>query len=34
MTKTLARIKPKAVVIEDLNVSGMMKNKYLSKAVK
>jgi putative transposase len=34
MTKTLARIKPKAVVIEDLNVIGMMKNRYLSKAVK
>ena len=33
MTKDLVRTKPKAIVIEDLNVSGMMKNKHLSKAI-
>lgn len=33
MTKDLVRIKPKAIVMEDLNVSGMMKNKHLSKAI-
>lgn len=33
MTKDLVRTKPKAIVIEDLNVRGMMKNKHLSKAI-
>ena len=33
MTKELVRTKPKAIVIEDLNVSGMMKNRHLSKAI-
>jgi putative transposase len=33
MTATLVRAKPKFVVIEDLNVSGMMKNRHLSKAI-
>lgn len=29
----LVKIKPAYIVIEDLNISGMMKNKYLSKAI-
>ena len=29
----LAKIKPKHITIEDLNVQGMMKNRHLSKAV-
>lgn len=33
MTKDLVRTKPKAIVIEDLNVRGMMKNRHLSKAI-
>lgn len=33
VTKELVRIKPKQIVIEDLNVKGMMRNKHLSKAV-
>lgn len=33
MTRELVNMKPKRIVIEDLNVSGMMKNKHLSKAV-
>lgn len=33
MTKDLVRTKPKAIVIEDLNVKGMMKNRHLSKAI-
>lgn len=33
MTASLVKTKPKFVVIEDLNVSGMMKNRHLSKAV-
>ena len=33
ITKELVKTTPKKIVIEDLNVSGMMKNKYLSKAV-
>jgi len=32
-THTLVTMLPKRVVMEDLNVSGMMKNKHLSKAV-
>lgn len=31
-TTTLVRTKPKSVVIEDLNIIGMMKNKHLSKS--
>lgn len=33
VTKNLVRNTPKKIVIEDLNVKGMMKNKHLSKAV-
>lgn len=33
MTKDLVRTKPKAIVIEDLNVRGMTKNRHLSKAI-
>ena len=33
MTAALVRAKPKAIVIEDLNVRGMMSNRHLSKAV-
>lgn len=33
MTKELVRTKPKAIVIEDLNVRGMLKNRHLSKAI-
>lgn len=33
MTKELVRTKPKAIIIEDLNVSGMLKNRYLAKAI-
>ena len=33
ITKELVKTTPKTIVIEDLNVSGMMKNKHLSKAV-
>jgi len=33
ITTALAKTKPEYVVIEDLNVSGMMKNRHLSKAV-
>ncbi|MGF7186428.1 putative transposase [Desulfitispora alkaliphila] len=33
ITTSLVRTKPKYIVIEDLNVSGMMKNKKLSKAI-
>ena len=33
VTAEIVKIKPYAVVIEDLNVSGMMKNKHLSKAI-
>lgn len=32
-THTLVSMSPKTVVMEDLNVSGMMKNKHLSKAI-
>ena len=32
-TATLVRIKPKAIVLEDLNIAGMRKNKYLSHSV-
>ena len=32
-TSYLVRTKPKRIVIEDLNVSAMMKNKHLSKAI-
>ena len=32
-THALVAMMPKAVVMEDLNVSGMMKNKHLSKAI-
>lgn len=33
VTKDLVRTKPKAICIEDLDVSKMMKNKHLSKAI-
>ena len=33
VTKALVRTTPKKIVIEDLNVKGMMKNKHLAKAV-
>ena len=33
VTKNLVKTTPKRIVIEDLNVRGMMKNKHLSKAV-
>jgi putative transposase len=33
VTKEIVKTKPSCVVIEDLNVSGMMKNKNLSKAI-
>lgn len=33
VTMDIVRTKPYAVVIEDLNVSGMLRNKHLSKAV-
>lgn len=33
VTYDLVRTKPSIIVIEDLNVSGMMKNKHLSKAI-
>lgn len=33
VTKDLVRTTPKKIVIEDLNVKGMMRNKHLSKAV-
>lgn len=33
VTKDLVRTTPKKIVIEDLNVKGMMKNKHLSKSV-
>lgn len=33
VTSAIAKTKPSAVVIEDLNVSGMMKNRHLSKAI-
>jgi len=32
-TTKLVKLNPKAIVIEDLNVKGMMKNKHLSKAI-
>ncbi|SDO17903.1 putative transposase [Paenibacillus sp. yr247] len=32
-TSAIAKTKPRAVVMEDLNVSGMMKNHYLSNAI-
>ncbi|WP_415841268.1 RNA-guided endonuclease InsQ/TnpB family protein, partial [Paenibacillus alkaliterrae] len=32
-TSVIAKTKPSAVVMEDLNVSGMMKNRHLSKAI-
>lgn len=33
MTHDLVSMEPKRIVMEDLNVSGMMKNKHLSKAI-
>ena len=33
ITRTIINRKPKLIVLEDLNVSGMMKNKHLAKAV-
>ena len=33
-TNTIVKTKPCRVVVEDLNVKGMMKNKHLSKAIK
>ena len=32
-TSSIVKTKPRKIVLEDLNVKGMMKNKYLSKAV-
>ncbi len=32
-TNKIVKLKPNRVVMEDLNISGMMKNKYLSKAI-
>ena len=32
-TTEIVKIKPSYIVLEDLNVSGMMKNRHLSKAV-
>jgi putative transposase len=32
-TKKLVDLNPKAIVMEDLNVKGMMKNRHLSKAI-
>lgn len=34
ITTSLIKLNPEAIVIEDLNVSGMMKNKHLSEKVK
>jgi putative transposase len=33
ITTSLVKAKPKYIVIEDLNISGMMKNKHLSKVI-
>jgi putative transposase len=33
VTSSIVKTKPSNIVIEDLNVSGMMKNKHLSKAI-
>jgi putative transposase len=33
VVNVLARAKPKYITIEDLNISGMMKNKHLSKSI-
>ena len=33
MTRTIINKKPKTIIIEDLNIQGMMKNKHLSKAI-
>lgn len=33
ITTSLVKTKPQSIVIEDLNVSGMMKNRHLSKAI-
>jgi len=33
ITNTLVKTKPEYIAIEDLNVSGMMKNRHLSKAI-
>lgn len=33
ITHTLVSLKPKSIIIEDLNVSGMMKNRHLAKAI-
>ena len=33
VTTEIVKTKPSKIVLEDLNVSGMMKNKYLSKAI-
>lgn len=33
ITSKLVKAKPEYIVIEDLNIAGMMKNKHLSKAV-
>ena len=33
ITTSLVKVKPKYIVIEDLNISGMIKNKHLSKAI-
>jgi putative transposase len=33
VTNSIVKTKPSKIVIEDLNVSGMMKNKHLSKAI-
>jgi len=33
VTNTIAKTKPSRIVLEDLNVSGMMKNKHLSEKI-
>ena len=33
VVSTLMKTKPRYITIEDLNISGMMKNKHLSKAI-
>ena len=32
-TNTIVKLKPYRIVVEDLNINGMMKNKHLSKAI-
>lgn len=32
-TRAIVNMKPQTIVLEDLNISGMMKNKYLAKSI-